>query len=429
MVTKTPGPGRKATNTPAKGAKATRKLAVAGPRPQTRRARARWQREQRLIRGFTIGIALVAVLAITIIAVGVWQVFIAPGRESIARFGNRELSVDEYSHILEVRQAELDREIAANGGNNPLSQRGGPAQYLLQQRSTLPTQVVFDWADDQLIRQEAARRGITASPDEITKQIRYRLDPYAVVTEEPPKRQDGQSDDEYNQTLANFEKTKQERQTQFVKDYGQFLKDSHISEDDYRKLAEGDVLKDKLTKALQAEMPTQAPQVHVQGILLDKEEEAKTVKDRLAGGEDITKLANELTKDTNSKDKGGDLGWFPKRVKDVEIDEAVFAMNVGDVSQPVKTSQGFWVFKLLEKDDNRLIDDDNLSTLKNKELRRWLDTKKKDNKDIEYKITSEKQYWAQDRIDKRQPKNKTSSSSGSGGLPSGAPKQPIIPGQ
>ena len=83
-------------------------------------------------------------------------------------------------------------------------------------------------------------------------------------------------------------------------------------------------------------------------ILVASEEEAKTVSDRLAKGEDFEALAKELSKD-GSKEQGGDLGYFTAGEMVPAFSEATFALKVGEVSKPVQTEFGWHVIKLEDR--------------------------------------------------------------------------------
>lgn len=79
--------------------------------------------------------------------------------------------------------------------------------------------------------------------------------------------------------------------------------------------------------------------------------EAKTrieaVAERIAAGEDFAALAKELSEDVGSAESGGDLG-FAKRGDFVEpFEEALYALEEGQVSEIVKTEFGFHIIKLL----------------------------------------------------------------------------------
>lgn len=67
--------------------------------------------------------------------------------------------------------------------------------------------------------------------------------------------------------------------------------------------------------------------------------------------EDFAKLASELSEDTGSKVKGGDLGYFAKGQMVKPFEEKAFAMKAGEVSEPVKSSFGFHIIKVLDRQE------------------------------------------------------------------------------
>lgn len=50
-----------------------------------------------------------------------------------------------------------------------------------------------------------------------------------------------------------------------------------------------------------------------------------------------------------TRDKGGDLGVFPRGRMDPEFENAVFSMKIGEISDPVRTSFGFHIIKLEDR--------------------------------------------------------------------------------
>ena len=57
--------------------------------------------------------------------------------------------------------------------------------------------------------------------------------------------------------------------------------------------------------------------------------------------------------DPGSKDKGGDLDYFERRMMVKEFDEVAFTMEVGQMSEPVKTNFGFHIILLTDKMDTQ----------------------------------------------------------------------------
>jgi len=52
--------------------------------------------------------------------------------------------------------------------------------------------------------------------------------------------------------------------------------------------------------------------------------------------------------------KGGDLGWVARGVMVKVFEESIFALAVGQVSAPVRTSFGYHVIRVDERDDGVL---------------------------------------------------------------------------
>ncbi|MBO1513413.1 peptidylprolyl isomerase [Metabacillus bambusae] len=91
-------------------------------------------------------------------------------------------------------------------------------------------------------------------------------------------------------------------------------------------------------------------------ILIKDEKTAKEVKEMLDKGEDFATLAGKYSTDPGSKDKGGDLGYFPKGIMIPEFDKAVFSLDVNEISEPVKTEYGYHIIKVTDKKTNTFKD-------------------------------------------------------------------------
>lgn len=95
--------------------------------------------------------------------------------------------------------------------------------------------------------------------------------------------------------------------------------------------------------------------VRASHILLKTEEEARQIRDAIAAGADFEETARKLSIDTTAI-RGGDLGFFQKGQLVPEFESAAFAMNKGDISQPLKTQFGYHIIKLTDRMEPMLRD-------------------------------------------------------------------------
>jgi foldase protein PrsA len=92
---------------------------------------------------------------------------------------------------------------------------------------------------------------------------------------------------------------------------------------------------------------SQEKQVKASHILVDSLEAANEIKQKLVVGGDFAQLAKENSTDTGTKENGGDLGYFESGKMTMEFEQATFALNVGEISDPVKTEYGYHIIKLV----------------------------------------------------------------------------------
>jgi parvulin-like peptidyl-prolyl isomerase len=382
-----------------------KKARIVPQRPPTRRQLARWQRERRAQRLIIAGGLSAILLVVGISLFGFYQEFVAKAQEPIARVDDHTFPLGEYAQTLGLRRYLLDAQI--ENLQRVLAQ-GVPVtstlESLQQARSSLSFQVVEDWIAEQLVRQETSRLGITVSAQEVTQAIKSKFvsslasegqsagapqAPTSTVTTTTPTS--GTAGGQAKEAAAEEE---------FQASYRAFLKRAKTTDARYRRLIEWTLLAGKLQEYLAKEVKSTAPQVHLLAILVNSQQEAQTVLDRLKKGEDFAQVAREVSQDAASKENGGDIGWVPRGLLERELEEAAFSLSQGQVSRPISTKEGYYILKVLEKADSREIEPAILERIKAGALDRWLERAETQHR-VERYITSDKLNWAEAQLEKR----------------------------
>ena len=96
------------------------------------------------------------------------------------------------------------------------------------------------------------------------------------------------------------------------------------------------------------------PTANAKHILVDTEEKANEILAQIKAGEVTFEDAARAHSTCPSKDQGGDLGTFGRGQMVPEFEAATFAMEVGDISDPVKTQFGYHIIKLEAKNEESI---------------------------------------------------------------------------
>ena len=82
-------------------------------------------------------------------------------------------------------------------------------------------------------------------------------------------------------------------------------------------------------------------------ILVEKHSEAISLLERIQKGEKFGKLAKEFSLDSGSAKKDGNLGYFGRGKMVKEFEKSAFNLQMGQISEPVKTQYGYHIIKRL----------------------------------------------------------------------------------
>lgn len=93
----------------------------------------------------------------------------------------------------------------------------------------------------------------------------------------------------------------------------------------------------------------QSEQVCARHILVEDQAKADELYERLEGGANFAQVARNNSTDPGSKDNGGDLGCLARGQTVPAFEEAAFAAEVGETTEPVQSDFGFHIIRVYEK--------------------------------------------------------------------------------
>jgi len=393
----------------------------------TKKHIARLERERRQTRLILFAFIGIVVIVLGLLGYGYLDINYLQARRAVATIGNVSITTGEWQARVRMERGRLINQISTYQQISQFygmdtSQQVQQLATQLTNTTSLGQSVLDQMIDEELIRQEAAKRGIKASTAEVDQAIQesYRyyangtptptITPTQVIfptlsadtlkivtitptatqiltpTTAPTATQDPLASPTVTPTIApTFTPgptatvtptatpyTLQSFQDQYKKGADSLVK-LGLNADQVRKLYETNVLRDKLMEIITGDTAHTQEQVWARHILVKDEATAKTVEDRLAKGEDFAAVARELSTDTGSAAKGGDLGWFGRGAMVAEFETAAFSQKVGEIGPPVKSQFGYHIIQVLAHTDVPL-DANAYDTARQKAFSDWLKT-------------------------------------------------------
>jgi len=375
------------------------------PKVVTKKHIARLERERRqsnIIRAVAIGGILIVVL---LLGYGYLKLNVLQLREPIAKVNGVTITTGQWQERVQLQRFNLlnlynTYQFYQQNFGMDTSQQLQQIQLTLQSPETLGQQVLDQMIEDILIRQEAEKRGISVSADEVEAAIQaaYNFSPNGTPTPTitptefslptlsseqltiypatatptevltstpaPTNTPDNSVTPTATSTIAPPTPTFVPQnatatatpftlegfKTEFAKSMDNF-KASGVSEATIRAAYENQLFRQKLEEVITADTPRTEEQVWARHILVADKGKAATVMALLKHGTDFGKLARDFSTDTGSGAKGGDLGWFGKGAMVAEFEKAAFSMKIGEISEPIQSQFGYHIIQVLGHDN------------------------------------------------------------------------------
>lgn len=231
-----------------------------------------------------------------------------------------------------IPQTDVDEQIAELKKQQPARYDGEQGQ---EQEKNDRELILEQLIAAELIRQEAAKRGIKVSD----KEVNDKLDQVKKI---------------FNDDKKFEEALRQKGMT--VEKYKEKIKDSLISEKVVSILIKGITVSDAEVKEYfdkNASEYTDPEQLRVRHILVKSEDKAKQALDQIKAGDDFSEKAKAVSEDEATKSTGGDLGYRLLNQFPPAQSSALKVLGVGQVSEVIKDDQGYHVFKVEDKKEAR----------------------------------------------------------------------------
>jgi parvulin-like peptidyl-prolyl isomerase len=383
---------------------------------------ARLERERIQNRNIIIVSTIILVFVVGLIGYGILDQTVLQGLKPVAKVGSQVITSREfqvqvrYDRMNLINQYNQYQQLAQYfSGDATFQNTMTQIENQLSSTTTEGSTVLNNLVNDILIRQEAQRRGITVSQAEIDAELQKgfayfpngtltptttptvvntpTLNPTALflVTALPtatttstvtpaalsatptapatstPTATAGPSS---TPTATSTPYTLKGYQTS-VASYLGTVQPYGFTNADLRKLIESSLYRQKVMDAVTADLKPQQEQVWARHILVADQATADAIEAQLKTGADFAQLATQKSTDTGSAPNGGDLGWFGKGVMDTTFETAAFNLQVGQISQPIKTQFGYHIIQVLGH-QLRPLDASSFQTYKQNFFNTWL---------------------------------------------------------
>lgn len=210
-------------------------------------------------------------------------------------------------------------------------------------KAQLRAQIVEQLIDQELLYQEAQRRGVVV-PDSLVRR--------SMTMTQSFYRSEGQFDDRLSEMGVTRENVADDHRRALIVDryldaqIGQIpVSDQDLAEY-YQAHQDQFVWTDAVhTRHILIRVAPAAPlEGRVQAF-----EQARDLLARLRAGEDFSALAKAHSQDEQSAARGGDLGWVEQGTLALQYEDAAAALKPGQISEVVKTPYGYHIIQLLDR--------------------------------------------------------------------------------
>jgi parvulin-like peptidyl-prolyl isomerase len=225
---------------------------------------------------------------------------------TLARVNGEEIAWEDYEPTLRQTLLSLDRQYELQWGDPAMQER---LRHLQQE-------VLDQLVDRWLAGQMAAALGIEVGDAEVD----------AAIEEEKSKVL------ESGGTVT----------------WEAFLETNGFTEGAFRRFIRDRMVFDALLA--EQDVEADAEQVRISYIPVSDEATAQAIQSELKAGRNFGELVSLYSEDPETKDKGGDLGWFPVDRLPPQIEDVVLSLSPGEFSDVITTQTGYMVLQVVARE-------------------------------------------------------------------------------
>ena len=135
-------------------------------------------------------------------------------------------------------------------------------------------------------------------------------------------------------------------------------------------------IRERVDAQIVNDVPQSAEQVEAEHILVGTQDLANEIHAQVTGGADFGQIARASSTDTATAPTGGKLGWITQGQMDPTFAAAAFALQPGEISEPVQTSFGWHVIRILNRQPDRPLSPEQYSAATDDATSAWLEAQR-----------------------------------------------------
>lgn len=289
------------------------------------------------------GVIAVVLLAFGVIGYGWYATQIKPLSKTVLRVGDTKFSLGHLERRMELELTD------------------SPGAYQGDSIRSLPDRVLNVLKFEALLLETADQLDVAVTDEELDVEIRDRAnlaeDSQASLVAEAFRRQ---------------------------------VDDSGLRPNEYRQMLRAELLRQQVLNYFVFLSPTVETQVRARWIITETKEDADAALAKVNAGEDFAAVANTDSIQATASQDGGLVDWGPRGTyREEKIETYLFDdAQPGEHSEVIVTDQFFYIVQLLDRQDDRTLDESQRNLVSNREMTTWLDEAEKE-QTVEDNLTDE----------------------------------------